>query len=1168
MHRRRHQKLWIVRSFVSLVLVCARGLGGLPEAVAEPLAAARPGSKPLPKRGYRYQDLSTLGTGDAVGWAINDHGQIAGHYGVPGLAFLYDGRQMIPLISPGDLISRAHDINNAGQVVGDISQRSGTSEIVGFFYDGFVMHDLRAPDAIYTWAYAINDNGQVVVNGSMGGNRARVFLYERGAFLDLSPWLGDPAGAMAINRAGHLAGGKAGQAFFFDGSRVRNLGTLGGAQSVGYGLNDYGEVVGQSAIGPDVNPIHAFYHNGVSMVDLGTLGRNSSAKAINNWGQIVGFSEAPPSGNHAFIWVDGVMTDLNRFIPAESDVLLVMATAINDAGQITGFAQTRGQYRPFLLTPIPDDTTPPTSRASVFPRSDAAGWHRGAVTITLIASDDPDGTGLRSITYAARGAQRIQSTAVNGTVATIRIRAEGETTFTYFATDNAGNAEAERTLTLRVRKGEVTSQTYRVRDLGTLGGANSRALDINNRGEIVGFAYPARGEYHAFLYRDGSMRDLGTLGGVASQAFALNDRGEIVGWAQRAPSVNSTHGFLYRDGAMVGLGTLGGLHSYAQNINEAGQIVGWASLPSGNQRAFLYQDGKMADLGTLGGRQSSAWAINDSGQIVGETQIDRSRIHPDTPYPDQVQHAFLYNEGRMTDLGIFGQPGEFYPPLSLARAINTQGVAVGNATVARTRDTIISHAVVFEGGRIHSLGTLGGDTSTAYGINRAGQIVGVSSYDRSTRPHAFLFEGGEMIDLNEMLPKGSGWELSGANAINDRGEIVGWGILHGVSDQRAFLLTPVLPGDTPPKTIASQQPLPNRSGWHTGDVLVGLHAEDNEAVEAITYSATGAQPIPLTQLNGGDATVPISTEGETTLIFSARDRRGTTETPQTLPVRIDRRAPQTTATTAIFAVGIGRPPGTQVTLRAVDGPGSGVEAITYSATGAQPIGLTTIDSGGSFSITAEGRTTVTFSSRDRAGNLETLQTLVVAVGRDRIPPNTTATLSPPPNTAGLNTSEVTVTLNAADEAGGTGVEAVTYLATGAQSIPRTRLIGDGTIQITITAIGTTTIRFFAQDSAGNVEPSKSVTLRIVPGSTPPASTGGLERLTITYEALSDLARQSAKKVSVADALCAKLETARTAKKAKTKAKAISGFVALAKKHRGKALTRDQADLLIRLVRAL
>ncbi len=153
-------------------------------------------------------------------------------------------------------------------------------------------------------------------------------------------------------------------------------------------------------------------------------------------------------------------------------------------------------------------------------------------------------------------------------------------------------------------------------DLGTLGGKESAATDINNIGQIVGYASTYTDETHAFLYQQGRMTDMGTLGGTDSRANSINDRGHVVGSANVAGS-NKAHAFLYAEGKMTDLGTLEGQESTALSINEAGQIVG-----TSGSRGFLYSQGKMIDLTTLL-PQGSGWktliprCINDRGQIAG-----------------------------------------------------------------------------------------------------------------------------------------------------------------------------------------------------------------------------------------------------------------------------------------------------------------------------------------------------------------------------------------------------------------------------------------------------------------------------------------------------------------------------------------------------------------------
>jgi hypothetical protein len=73
---------------------------------------------------------------------------------------------------------------------------------------------------------------------------------------------------------------------------------------------------------------------------------------------------------------------------------------------------------------------------------------------------------------------------------------------------------------------------------------------------------------------------------------------------------------------------------------------------------------------------------------------------------------------------------------------------------------------------------LGG--TAAFAIDDAGVIVGRSG------KRAVLWRGSRLVDLNELIPKGAGWQLQCATGLNDRGWIVGWGT-HG-GKRRAFLL--------------------------------------------------------------------------------------------------------------------------------------------------------------------------------------------------------------------------------------------------------------------------------------------------------------------------------------------------------------------------------------------
>src|SRR5262249_3145644 len=126
-------------------------------------------------------------------------------------------------------------------------------------------------------------------------------------------------------------------------------------------------------------------------------------------------------------------------------------------------------------------------------------------------------------------------------------------------------------------------------DLGVLpGGDASTAAWISDTGLIAGQAengavdplLPGFPEIRAVLWKHGKAIDLGTLGGNESSAFSVNNRGQVVGLAvNKIPDpfsffVTQLRAFLWQDGAMQDLGTLGGPEAFALFVNERGQVAG------------------------------------------------------------------------------------------------------------------------------------------------------------------------------------------------------------------------------------------------------------------------------------------------------------------------------------------------------------------------------------------------------------------------------------------------------------------------------------------------------------------------------------------------------------------------------------------------------------------
>ena len=315
-------------------------------------------------------------------------------------------------------------------------------------------------------------------------------------------------------------------------------------------------------------------------------------------------------------------------------------------------------------------------------------------------------------------------------------------------------------------------QTYRLTDLGTLGGDTSIGAAINASGEAAGIAFvDALATRRAFRYSGGTMQDLGTLGGTESFGTAINASGAVVGDSYLAGD-QRLQAFYAGTGPIRPLGTLGGIGSTAYGINAAGRVVGGSDLRGDAEgHAFLSapDGGALQDIGTPG-VQSTAEAVNDADQIAG------------TFFPTSGGfHAFLWQNGVTTDLGTLGGN-------SRGRAINASGVVAGFSDYG----TGSSFAVLFSGGKVQNLGAIPGDTgSQAIALNAFGVVVGESFTDGFIPiPRAFVYADGTMRDLTSLLDaSGTGWSLTSATGVNDAGQIVGTGSIGG--QVHAFVLTPV-----------------------------------------------------------------------------------------------------------------------------------------------------------------------------------------------------------------------------------------------------------------------------------------------------------------------------------------------------------------------------------------
>lgn len=398
------------------------------------------------------------------------------------------------------------------------------------------------------------------------------------------------------------------------------------------------------------------------------------------------------------------------------------------------------------------------------------------------------------------------------------------------------------------RASAASGQTsYTITDLGTLGGTISSANVVNNRGVAVGLS-TIFGDmvYRGFVSNNGVLTDLGALpSGPDSLGNDVNDRLQVVGEADASTSRSDsnatcwgdnpltrlvTHAVVWQGGAITDIGTLGGAQSVASHINSRGQISGASQIAApdpngfvacggkpGAQivRAFIYEGGRMRDIGTLGGYDAFGNPINDRGQISGGADVTTS-VNPATGYPPH--HPFLWTNGVMSDLGTLG--GGF----GFGEAINNYGVVVGMTTLAGEQH---AHAFRWKNGVMSDLGVLNGDTdSAAGGINDAEVIVGVSFTSSTSR--GFIVRSGVMTDLNTLISPAAGYTVAVANSVNDRGQISAQAVVKRTGDLHAIILTPMNNGirgigDTAPLGKKLRAYLLNKYGFARLKVLNSAH---------------------------------------------------------------------------------------------------------------------------------------------------------------------------------------------------------------------------------------------------------------------------------------------------------------------------------------------------------
>lgn len=342
---------------------------------------------------YDVIDLGTLGGTNVAATGINDAGQVVGWSQISTghtQAFVWANRTLTGLgFLPGGTSSVANAINNHGEIAGTANV-SGTN-YHAFLYRTNTLVDMGTWGGPHSQALGINDNTEVTGWSfpAPGSNfYFGPYLWRSNQFIGITPYHNkETAGGLGINSNGYIAGytvldiphsNRTWPMIWWDANtngrhdqgEMKVLGTLGGQWGIAQAINASGQVVGWASTNYASSwPRHAFLvtpSNGVwnlpsysnvdptntLMRDLGALEsptNNSFANALNDHGWVVGTSTSSSQTNQAFLWRDGIMTNLNDLIAANSGWVLTNATGINNQNEICGTGLYEGHPRAFVL---------------------------------------------------------------------------------------------------------------------------------------------------------------------------------------------------------------------------------------------------------------------------------------------------------------------------------------------------------------------------------------------------------------------------------------------------------------------------------------------------------------------------------------------------------------------------------------------------------------------------------------------------------------------------------------------------------------------------------------------------------------------------------------------------------------------------------------------------
>jgi len=329
----------------------------------DPVIAGLPELRAVTWKNGKIQDLGTLGGSSSFSQSVNDRGQVTG-LALNGISDPFSFYYQYLFCLPFDICPA-----NATQTRGFVWDEKDGMQDIG---------TLGGPDAFPS---LINQHGQIAgfsytdstPQPTTGFPTLHPFLWEKAKGMkDLGSLGGTTTASVnGLNERGQVVGGALlpgdliNHPFLWDGERLIDLVAPpfgGGANGEADWINEAGEVVGIAGIpapcpgsSPPREAAHAFLWRQGVMTDLGALAGSpiSQANFINSRSQVVGDSTPCDfSSITGFLWENGSLVDLNTLIPPSTPFFVFTASFISDRGEIAAFGSlANGDMHALLLVP-------------------------------------------------------------------------------------------------------------------------------------------------------------------------------------------------------------------------------------------------------------------------------------------------------------------------------------------------------------------------------------------------------------------------------------------------------------------------------------------------------------------------------------------------------------------------------------------------------------------------------------------------------------------------------------------------------------------------------------------------------------------------------------------------------------------------------------------------